>query len=310
MFVLVMIMLLLFPSEAQEGAREGLMFALENVIAAILPFAFLSGAMIFSGTAEKLGNIFAPLFKKLKMNPYGATAFVAGLLGGYPTGCNMACQMYSEGLFDKEECEKIVSYTNNGGLIFALNICGEMFGSKRAGALIFISSAISAFVAGLIFAKGNGEERLIHTKKLPFMAAMGKSIAASGSVLVNILSSFIVFYAVANALSLYRIPFLQGVFEMTKGLGFAGEVCSIPLGAFFFSLGGAGIFAQSAAICSGYDVGLKRYALCKIFQATLSFVITYMVVNRPFLGKDVILFSVLCVIAVVCAFKVIRRLCV
>ena len=309
MFIAVLFILILFPNEAQAGAREGLKVAFETVTVAILPFAVVSSALIYSGFAKRVGDFFAPFFKRLKLHPYGATALITGLLGGYPTGCKIACEMYSEGLIDKEECEKILSYTNNGGLIFALNVCGDaMFKDKSAGAIIFAASALSAVLTGLVLARGDYREKVGETKKLPTLAAMGKSIASGGSVILNIVSSFIVFYAVASALRLSNMPLLEGAFEMTKGVAYAGKIKSIPLAAFFFSLGGLGVFAQSAAICSEYDIKLKKYVKGKLIQAVMAFCIAYLIANRPFFGKEILLFSALAIVAVVFSIITIKKL--
>lgn len=309
MFIAVLFILILFPHEAQAGAMEGLKVAFETVTVAILPFAVVSSALIYSGFAKKTGDFFAPLFKRLKLHPYGATALITGLLGGYPTGCKIACEMYSEGLIDKEECEKILSYTNNGGLIFALNVCGDaMFQDKRAGVIIFSASAVSALLTGLILARGDYSVKRGENKKLPLMAALGKSIASGGSVVLNIVSSFIVFYAVASALRLDNVPNLAGVFEMTKGVAYAGEIKNIPLAAFFFSLGGLGVFAQSAAICSEYDIDLKKYVTGKLLQAAGAFCVAYLIANRPFFGKEIVLFSFLVLVAVIFSIKAVKKL--
>ncbi|MBQ8540726.1 MAG: hypothetical protein IJ435_04540 [Clostridia bacterium] len=309
MFIAVLFILILFPEEAQMGAIDGLKAAFETVTVAILPFAVVSSALIYSGFAKKMGDFCAPLFKRLKLHPYGATALITGLLGGYPTGCKIACEMYGEGLIDKEECEKILSYTNNGGLIFALNVCGNaMFQDKRAGVIIFIASTVSALLAGLIFARGDYSVKTGENKKLPLMAALGKSIASGGSVVLNIVASFIVFYAVASALRLDNVPFLEGIFEMTKGVAYAGKIKNIPLAAFFFSLGSLGVFAQSAAICSEYDISLKKYVQGKLLQATGAFLVAYLIVNRPFFGKEIVLFSFLAVVGVIFSIKAIKKL--
>ncbi len=310
MFVAVLFILILFPYEAQQGAMEGLKVAFETVTVAILPFAVVSGALVYTGFPKVLGNLCAPLFNRLHLHPYGATAFIMGLLGGYPTGCKLACEMYGEGLINKEECEKIIAYTNNGGLVFALNVCGgAMFESKEAGVVIFASAAVGAFITGLFMSRGNYSINVAESKKLPTFTALGKSLGAGGSIILNIAASFIVFYAVANALGLHRVPFIEGIFEMTKGIAYAAKIKSVPMGAFFFSLGGAGVFAQCAAICSEYSLSLKKYVAGKLLQAVIAFALAYLICNRPYFGKDILLFSLFALLAVVFSAKAIKKLC-
>lgn len=311
MFVLVLIVLLVFPNAAQEGAKEGLKVAFESVIPSVVPFAVVSSALIYSNAAEKIGNLINPLFSKFHINPYGAVAFFTGLLGGYPTGCKTVCDMYREGIVDKAECEKMLAYVNNGGVIFAINVCGSMaFGSKRAGLAVFFVSALSSFITGLFLARSTETVAMQHrtNKKMPLMAILGRSVASGGSVIINIASSFVVFYALINALGLKRLPLLAGMCELTKGIMYSGELKLLPLAAFFFTFGGIGVLAQSAALCSEYDISLKKYVAGKIIAAIIAFVIMYAFVNMPFAGKEILLFSVCAFVAVIGAIKLIKKL--
>lgn len=183
-----------------------------------------------------------------------------------------------------------------------------MFESKAAGVIIFASAAIGAFVTALIMSRGNYTIKTEKNKKLPQLAALGKSLGAGGSIILNVAASFIVFYAVANALGLHRVPFIEGIFEMTKGVAYAARIKSIPLGAFFFSFGGAGVLAQCAAICSEYDISLKKHVAGKLLQAVIAFFVAYLTCNRPCFGKDILLFSFLALITVVFSVKAIKKL--
>ncbi len=311
MFILVAIVLVLFPREATEGAIEGLKFAQEKVIVSILPFAIVSAAMVFSHTAQRLGGFFAPLFKKVRLNPYGAIAFICSLLGGYPTGCKNVCDMYREGYIDREDAEKMLCYVNNGGIIFAINIVGiEAFGNIWAGVWVFCVSAMSAFITSQIFAREKAPIAQIEIKKEkpPFWGAAGRGIASGGSVIVNIMSAFIVFYAVGNALGLYRFPFLYGVWELTKGVIYAGGIKNLPLAAFFFSLGGVSVWAQSAAVASECSMSIAKMITGKVTSAIISFLITYVLVSLAGGIWEVGALAALSFIVIAVGFKALKKL--
>lgn len=310
MFILVLFVLIVFPVEAQTGAREGLKTVFETVIPSILPFSVAASAVVYSGMAQRLGQFFLPMARLMGINPYGITALLCSFLGGYPTGCRVVCDMYKEGLIDKSEGERMLAYANNGGLIFALNICGrQVFGKSSTGWAVFSASVTAVFITALILGRSTVKDIIPCKKeKPPFMATLGKSVANGGGVIINIASSFVVFYAVANALRLERAPFFEGVFEMTKGIMYAGRADNLPLAAFFFTIGGIGVFSQSAAICSEYDLSLKWYVKGRLVSAALAFLITYLISGEAFVGKDVVLFSALAVAAVICAVKAIKKL--
>lgn len=310
MFILVAIVLVLFPREATLGALEGLNFAQEKVIVSILPFAIVSSAMVFSHTAQRVGVLFAPLFKRAHLNPYGAIAFMSSLLGGYPTGCKNVCDMCREGYIDKPDAEKMLCYVNNGGIIFAINIVGiEGFGSIYPGVFVFCVSALSAFITSQIFARVKiAPEIKISKEKPPFWGAAGRGIASGGSVIVNIMSAFIVFYAIGNALGLYRFPLLYGIWEMTKGVLYAGSIKNLPLAAFFFSLGGVSVWAQSAAVAAECDVSIQNMITGKITSAIIAFLITY--VFTAFAGGiwEVGALALIAIVVIAAGFKALKKL--
>lgn len=279
MFLLVCVILLIKPNEATAGAIEGLKMALEQVIPAIVPFAVAAQGLIYTGFCEKAAKMLKPFFSLLGIDEACSAPFVISLIAGYPSGCRVICDMYKENIITKGEAEDFLSFCNNGGLIFALSVCGmKSFSSVRAGIIIFLVQIVSSLITAKLLVKKRGREyKGVRYKKIPPTRAMGKSIASGGSVIVNIVSAFVVFYALGEALNLNKIPFLYGLWEMTKGIQFAGEWGSIPLAAFFFAFGGLSVFAQSAAFAWEGELKLTKLFVGKIITASLAFLITHLI---------------------------------
>ncbi|MBQ8003318.1 MAG: hypothetical protein IJ297_07750 [Clostridia bacterium] len=311
MFLLVAIVLVLFPHQAAEGAAEGLRFALERVIVAILPFSAISSAMVFSGYAQKIGKLASPIFIRLNLNPYGAIAYIAGLLGGYPTGCRTVCDMYREGLIDKADAESMLCYVNNGGLVFAMNVTGiAMWKDVRAGLYIFFVSAISALIASQLFNRGCrvNSAAITPKEKTPFWAALGRGIGASAGVGVNIVASFVVFYAIGEALNLEKVPFLMGVWDMTKGISYCAQLKNLPLAVLFFSFGGASVMAQSTAVLAECELSMRQMIKGKAASAAIAFLITY--TAKALAGGiwESSVLAMLALIVIVVGIKLIKKL--
>lgn len=304
MFILILFILILFPKEAQEGAREGLKIAFETVIPSVLPFAVVSSMLINSGVCEKLGRIFLPIAKILKINPYGLVVLMMGFLGGYPTGCSMVCDLYKGQMADKEECEKMLCYANNGGLAFALGICG-----KIDGWIVFFVSVFSAVVTAMMLGKSKIKDiSFQNEEKLPKAAVLGKGVVSGGGAMLNIAASFVVFYAVINALKLQNMPLLEGVVEMTSGIMYAKKMGSLPLAVFFFTLGGVGILSQGAALCSGYNLKMTGYIKGKILSATVAFLVMCMITKDMLWNKEIVLLGALAIVIVFLCGKILKRL--
>ena len=253
--------------------------AMNVVIPSILPFFVVVQGMAYCGILTMAENILAPFFKLLRLNKKCATPLITSFLAGYPVGCKIVVEMYKENMITKEEAEEFLSFCNNGGIIFCISVCGrEVFSDYRVGVFMFCVQVFSSLVTGIIMSREKGGGEIIRKeRKIGLMASLGKGISMGGSVLMNIIASFIVFYAVVNAFSLENVPFLCSFAEVTKGILWAGEMKSIPLGAMFLSFGGFAVFAQCAALMAESDLSIKKMVIGKSFSAVISFFISWMI---------------------------------
>ncbi len=314
MFLIVCIVLLIFPDAAAEGAREGLQVGFSTVVCSILPFAVAASALIRSGQGDAIGIMCSPFFKRLRLNPYGAIAFFSSALGGYPTGAGAVCDMYEEGLIDKKEAENILAYANNGGIIFAVNIIGKMgFSSAFAGVLVWVFQLLGALITGCIMSKDSTntrfraqEVKLRKKEKPSYMAVFGKSIASGGIMLVNIVSAFVVFYAMIQALGLEKYPFLAGLCEIVKGINYASEINSLPLAALFFAFGGVSVFVQCGAVCAKHDFKMTKCIVGKALTGVFAYIFTYST-QLIWKGRYDVLILCLCTVCIIVSGCLILR---
>ncbi|MGM9550899.1 MAG: hypothetical protein ACI3XA_01450 [Clostridia bacterium] len=309
-------MLVLFPEKSAEGAIEGLQTAFEVVIPSILPFAVFSAAVVYSSLARVIGAVLSPVFNTIfGLHPYGAVALLSGMLGGYPTGCKVVCDMYEEGMITKKEGERMLSYANVGGVVFCLNVCGmTAFSSYQKGIIIYLIHILATLMAACIINKRVSlkinikEEIYLYKKqKKPLMAIMGKSIASGGMVLVNIVCAFVVFYAVIKAFQVEKIPFLCGFCEMTKGVFFASEKGSLPLGAMYFTFGGLSVFAQTESISEKYGFNLKYFYTAKALSCAIAWAMGIFYTSVSHLGIEGLIFLTVTLIAVISALYLLTK---
>lgn len=96
-----------------------------------------------------LNNIMRPLFN---VSGEGGFAFIMGIISGYPVGAKIACNFRENNICSKEECERLLSFTNNSGPLFIIGTVGiSMFGSSTIGLLLFITHLIACITVGVIF---------------------------------------------------------------------------------------------------------------------------------------------------------------
>lgn len=96
-----------------------------------------------------LNKIMKPLFN---ISGEGAFCFIMGIISGYPIGAKIASNFYENNICSKEECERLLSFTNNSGPLFIIGTVGiSMYHSTTIGFLLFISHILSSITVGIIF---------------------------------------------------------------------------------------------------------------------------------------------------------------
>lgn len=79
--------LVLCPKEAAESARAGLRLCAEMLIPSLLPFFVVSGLLRAWGLPGVLGRLLeAPAARLWGVDAACVSAFLLGILGGYPLG--------------------------------------------------------------------------------------------------------------------------------------------------------------------------------------------------------------------------------
>ena len=149
-----MICLVFAPAEAIESARYALTLCAELIVPSLLPFFTASALLIRLQVPAMLGRMLAPLSEKLwGVSGIGASAFLAGICGGYPLGAQTVAEMAAEKQLTKEEAERLLAFCNNSGPSFCVGVIGcGVFGSRKAGIVYMRSISSPRFWLGRSFA--------------------------------------------------------------------------------------------------------------------------------------------------------------
>ena len=96
-----------------------------------------------------LNNCMKPLFN---IRGEGAFVFIMGIISGYPMGAKLATNFRKNNICSKEECERLLSFTNNSGPLFIIGTVGIlMYGNTAIGVLLFITHILACITVGFIF---------------------------------------------------------------------------------------------------------------------------------------------------------------
>ena len=275
----VMALLLLCSADAAQAVRDALALCVQSVIPALFPFFVVSSLFIDLGCAAVLGRSLAPIMRRLfGVSGAGGTAFLLGIIGGYPVGGRTAGELYRSGQCEREECERLLAFCNNAGPSFILGIAGlGCFGSVRVGAWLYLIHVGAAVMVGLLFRSTSRQMGRPEKTETPRWAdALIEAVRGGAMSMVNI-CAFVVFFLVILRL-FSRFTGIQhgailGIVEMTNGiLRLANDRRGFIWAAGLLGWGGLSVHCQTAAVLSGSGLSLKRYFIGKALQAAISMV--------------------------------------
>ena len=273
----VMALLLLCSADAAQAVRDALALCAQSVVPALFPFFVASTLFIDLGCAAVLGRSLAPIMRRLfGVSGAGGTAFLLGIIGGYPVGGRTAGELYRSGQCEREECERLLAFCNNAGPSFILGIAGlGCFGSVRVGAWLYLIHVGAAVMVGLLFRSTSRQMGRPEKTETPRWAdALIEAVRGGAMSMVNI-CAFVVFFLVILRL-FSRFTGIQhgailGIVEMTNGiLRLANDRRGFIWAAGLLGWGGLSVHCQTAAVLSGSGLSLKRYFIGKALQAAIS----------------------------------------
>lgn len=123
-FLLFCILFLLFylflePGNALLASRQGLGLWMNTLIPTLLPFLILSNLLIHTGIIERLLSPLAGFWRfAFGLSPYGAYAFVLGMLCGYPMGAKLTGDLYGAGKLTRREAHYLLTFCNSASPMF------------------------------------------------------------------------------------------------------------------------------------------------------------------------------------------------
>ncbi len=297
--------LVLYTSESIETAGKAAAMCIEVILPSLFPFLVVSNLIIGLGFAESVGRIASPIMRKLfHLNGSCASAFIMGIVGGYPVGARAAITSYERGLCSKTECERMLSFCNNSGPAFILGVVGAgVFANSRAGMLLYLAHVLASLTVGICFRYYKYREPVSRTHAVTYKtqkpALVFVDSVRSGLAGIGNISAFVIFFAVAinllftsgalgslaHGIAVLLRPFgvdsgsverlLVGALEMTSGLtslqGAEGSMnARLSMAAFMLGWAGVSVHCQVLSFIGDSGLSLLPYLSGKLLHAVLS----------------------------------------
>lgn len=320
-FVLFTILLIVFSNSNFEAAKKGINLWLNSVLPSLLPFFIATELLSYTNIIYYLGkllnNIMRPLFN---VPGEGAFAFIMGIISGYPTGAKIVANMKKDNICTKEECERLIAFTNNSGPLFIIGTVGtSLLYDTSIGFLLLFTHILACITVGIIFRfwkynKNDSYKRYINIQKnrVTFNNLgdiIGESIKSATNTVVMI-GGFVILFSVINSMlnnsNFYHIiinftspffnligidnNFLQGIYtgfiELTNGVQY---ICNIPtktisitiiICAFLLGFGGISVMLQVLSITSKSNISIKPYIIGKILHGIIAAFYTYLILSN------------------------------
>ncbi len=282
---------ILFVMRAQNAAlyaKDALNICFEMIVPTLFPFFVCSGILIYSGFCELLAKAFRfcmyPLFR---VSPAGSSAFILGIVSGYPLGAVTAGELYENAYLSKTEAERLLAFCNNSGPLFILGSVGAaLYADMRCGAALYASHILAALTVGILF-RFYGRNR--HSAPPTRMTTPERSVGEIFNIaLQNGIRSIltvcgaVLLFSVLSRLVTDFIPvngafgaFLTGLSEFVTGtVNIAG--LDIPmtqkliLTSVIVGFAGISVHAQVMAVIAKYNLSLLPYIVGKALHGIIA----------------------------------------
>jgi sporulation integral membrane protein YlbJ len=296
----ISIIIIIYPFDTLNAAKEGVNLWLFVVVPSLLPFFILNDMMVSLDVPKNISYVFSPILRVLyNTSGYGAYAFIMSIFSGYPSGAKITSSLIKSGQITSDEGQRILSFSSTSGPLFIIGAVGTgMLKSVSAGYLLFISHLLGAILNGIIYnivfhkTPSNKSLNRFTFSKTPMEPSqlIGSSISSS-LITCGYIGGYIVLFSVIiklfNKINFFSIPFLTGVVEKLIAFLIQGSLeissgssiitlSTLPMEfklillSFIIGFGGLSILGQVAAVVSNTGIDMRKYALFKLTQGGVS----------------------------------------
>lgn len=145
--------LLIFSKTNLPAVKSGLALWANSVVPSLFPFFVATELLMHTNIISQLGTSLNRYMKPIfNVRGEGAFAFIMGIISGYPVGAKIASNFRKNNICSKEECERLLSFTNNSGPLFIIGSVGIlMFKNTTIGVLLFITHILACITVGVVF---------------------------------------------------------------------------------------------------------------------------------------------------------------
>ena len=133
--------------------KHGLALWADSVLPALLPFFIATELLSYTNVIPFLGKFLNKFMRPVFNVPgEGAFPFIMGIISGYPVGAKIVTKLRENETCSKEECERLLAFTNNSGPLFIVGTVGiSLIGDTTIGIILLIVHILASITVGILF---------------------------------------------------------------------------------------------------------------------------------------------------------------
>lgn len=290
-------LILVFPSIAFAGARNGLLLWWDILLPTLLPFMIISGLIIRLRITRVLSVLLYPIFKHiLPISKEGCYPVFIGFLAGYPVGAKTTADLRQQGVLSTKEAQMLCAFTNNASPMFVLSfIATSNLATPKIGLHLLLLLILSSYISSLIWyyfiskksanccttVNATASSSATLYPKFQF-EMLDDSILSAFEVVTKVGGYILLFSVLASFINSLPIPSgpvtatITGLLEITTGIHNISILAislkeKIVLITSITAFGGLSGFAQTKSVLSGTNLSSTHYIICKLISALSAF---------------------------------------
>lgn len=284
--LLFSVLLLIYAKEITASVIKSINTCINVIIPSMFAYMVISSYIISSSLYKTLFYPFYLVLKKIiKLDEQSFSIFLLSLIGGYPVGIKLLCELIAENKNYSAIASKTASFCYCMSPTFAVTMIGlGVFNSIEIGMIVYVSNIISNLIIAIIYTNVTDLKFDIESKKNK--SGLIQAINSSSNTLLRICSVIVVFNigitAVNSFLGIFdfTIPlFVNASLEISNILNSDSiSIDYLPVISMLSSTGGVCVLFQCYSIIQG-SFSIKRFLILRTPAVVLSGIITCIIMK-------------------------------
>ncbi len=284
--VIAISVLLVFSEVCKSGIERGMLICGNVIIPSLFPFTVC--ILIIVNLKLTLKNKFV---SKILKTVFGQNfdmfcVMIFSFIGGYPIGCKLIDELYTQEKIDIKTANLMQMYCVNAGPAFIITAVGTgILNSKNLGIVLFASHIGASVLIAIFlsrFTRNHLKENTSEKEKInSFSELFVNSVSSAASSVMGI-CCYVLLFSVINSFLVYffgDIPILKNIIfftEVTSGITYTQNVFLIS---FLLGFSGISIWCQILTLSKNAKPDFKLFVFGRILHGALSSLLTFIILK-------------------------------